>query len=144
LECHPIAITSRYGQNQELAPALGDPDEERTNWERDRQYNRIRYISVAIATHLRYTYLSLTYSSLFIILHTAFEKQQLGILDLSMISSRITQMVFSLLHILPHENKSIHMNFRTSLTSQTMVLISLSSQRMAFKFKGGPLSFLPP
>jgi hypothetical protein len=50
---YPVAVTSRYGQNQELGLQTDDMEEEGINWNRDRQFNRIRYMSVAIATHLR-------------------------------------------------------------------------------------------
>ena len=49
----PIAITSRYGQNQELGLNEETEMEEGLNWQRDRDFSRVRYISVAIATHLR-------------------------------------------------------------------------------------------
>lgn len=47
---YPVAITSRYGQNQELGLNI---EEEIVNWDRDRNFERIRYVTVAIATHLR-------------------------------------------------------------------------------------------
>lgn len=52
-ERYPVAITSRYGQNQEIGVDIEDMEEEGLNWYRDRQFSRIRYMSVAIATHLR-------------------------------------------------------------------------------------------
>jgi hypothetical protein len=50
----PVAITSRFGQNQRLAETVQYRAEERTNWSRDRDYSRIRYITLALATHIRY------------------------------------------------------------------------------------------
>jgi hypothetical protein len=49
----PIIITSRYGQNQELGSDEEDGAVDAENWEVDRDYGLIRYISVAIATHIR-------------------------------------------------------------------------------------------
>ncbi|KAF9442204.1 hypothetical protein P691DRAFT_789934 [Macrolepiota fuliginosa MF-IS2] len=45
----PICVTSRYGQNQQIGVNLGQEVE---NWHRDRDFSRIRYITVAIATHM--------------------------------------------------------------------------------------------
>lgn len=49
----PVAVTSRYGQNQPLGMLNTDETEEGDNWEHDRQFSHIRYISIALATHLR-------------------------------------------------------------------------------------------
>ena len=49
----PIAVTSRFGQNQQLSQSINDREEERINWMRDRDYSRIRYVTLALATHLR-------------------------------------------------------------------------------------------
>ena len=49
---YPVVITSRYGQNQEIGVHIDDMEEEGLNWYRDRQFSRIRYMSVAIAVHL--------------------------------------------------------------------------------------------
>jgi hypothetical protein len=49
----PVAVTSRFGQNQQLAKTEDELDEERLNWTRDRDYSRIRYVTLALATHLR-------------------------------------------------------------------------------------------
>ncbi|KIL55667.1 hypothetical protein M378DRAFT_17747 [Amanita muscaria Koide BX008] len=49
----PIAITSRFGQNQRLAQSQEEEEEETSNWKRDRDYKRIRYITFAAATHIR-------------------------------------------------------------------------------------------
>lgn len=45
----PVVITSRYGQNNRFGQA---PDIERDNWERDRVWSKIRFVTVALATHL--------------------------------------------------------------------------------------------
>ena len=59
----PIAITSRFGQNQRLAESPRDREEELFNWARDRDYSRIRYVTLALATHIRYfTFLHLIFS----------------------------------------------------------------------------------
>jgi hypothetical protein len=49
----PVAITSRFGQNQELASSIELRTEEQHNWARDRDYSRIRYLTIALATHIR-------------------------------------------------------------------------------------------
>jgi hypothetical protein len=59
----PITVTSEYGQNQEFGirsrTAL-----DQSNWSKDRDYTKIRYITLAVATHLRSVTLSLVSSSL--------------------------------------------------------------------------------
>jgi hypothetical protein len=45
----PIIITSSYGQNQQLGHL---PREEEDNWKRDRDFSRVRFMTVALATHL--------------------------------------------------------------------------------------------
>ena len=52
----PVAITSRFGQNQELASSIELREEEHDNWDRDRDYTRIRYLTLALATHIRYVH----------------------------------------------------------------------------------------
>ncbi|KAM6489215.1 hypothetical protein JOM56_015385 [Amanita muscaria] len=49
----PVAITSRFGQNQQLAESRADRDQEVLNWAQDRDYKRIRYLTIALASHLR-------------------------------------------------------------------------------------------
>jgi hypothetical protein len=51
VERFPICITSRYGQDQEIGI---DPEAEGANWYYDRDFSRIRFLNVAIATHLWY------------------------------------------------------------------------------------------
>jgi hypothetical protein len=50
----PVAVTSRFGQNQQFADTQDLRQEERLNWSRDCDYSRIRYLTVALASHLRY------------------------------------------------------------------------------------------
>jgi hypothetical protein len=49
----PVAITSRFGQNQQLAESIEDRRQERLNWRQDRDYSKIRYLTIAIASHIR-------------------------------------------------------------------------------------------
>jgi hypothetical protein len=49
----PVTITSIFGQNQELASSVELRNEEHDNWERDRDYARIRYLTLVLATHIR-------------------------------------------------------------------------------------------
>lgn len=49
----PVAITSRFGQNQQLAETDDDRRQERLNWRQDRDYTKIRYLTIALASHLR-------------------------------------------------------------------------------------------
>lgn len=49
----PVAVTSRFGQNQKLADTEELRVEERGNWSRECDYTRIRFITLALATHLR-------------------------------------------------------------------------------------------
>lgn len=54
LERTPLVITSRYGQNQDIAVEAVDAAVDAENWQADRDFSQIRYITMAIATHLRY------------------------------------------------------------------------------------------
>lgn len=54
----PVAITSLYGQNQPLPVREDDDAEESANWSRTRDFNRIKYMSLSIATHLESVHLS--------------------------------------------------------------------------------------
>jgi hypothetical protein len=47
----PIAITSIYGQNQPLAIWDDDANEDTENWSRSRDFTKLKYISVSIASH---------------------------------------------------------------------------------------------
>ncbi len=44
----PIIVTTTYGQNQQLGR---EPGEESINWGRDRDYSKVRFMTVALATH---------------------------------------------------------------------------------------------
>ena len=47
----PIAITSIYGQNQPLAIWDDEEDEDTHNWSRSRDFSKLKYVSVSIASH---------------------------------------------------------------------------------------------
>jgi hypothetical protein len=47
----PIAVTSIYGQNQPLAMWDDDAEEDTQNWSRSRDFTKLKYISVSIASH---------------------------------------------------------------------------------------------
>lgn len=47
----PIIVTSTYGQNQRLGL---HPTVESKNWHRDRDFSKVRFMTVALATHLWY------------------------------------------------------------------------------------------
>lgn len=49
----PIVITSRYGQNQDLGITADDMERDAASWARDRDFTQVRYISIAIATHIK-------------------------------------------------------------------------------------------
>ena len=49
----PVAITSRFGQNQELAASVELQEDELDNWARERDYGRIKYVTLALASHVR-------------------------------------------------------------------------------------------
>jgi hypothetical protein len=48
----PISVTSEYGQNQEFGDrtTLGV---DKLNWKKDRDWEKIGYLTLALATHLR-------------------------------------------------------------------------------------------
>lgn len=48
----PIAVTSRYGQNQPICQAALRQQEE-NDWQGERRYDRLRYVTMALATHVR-------------------------------------------------------------------------------------------
>jgi|ERR1700692_3333797 hypothetical protein len=50
----PITITSRCGQNQQICCATDGPehDEEDASWSRLRNFSQIKYLSIAIASHV--------------------------------------------------------------------------------------------
>ncbi|KIK22156.1 hypothetical protein PISMIDRAFT_11857 [Pisolithus microcarpus 441] len=49
----PVGVCMLYGQNQPIAVAAA-LEEEKRNWERDRNYRHIRHMSFSLATHLSY------------------------------------------------------------------------------------------
>jgi len=49
----PITVTSRYGQNQDLGMSPANAAETAGNWDRDRDFQRLRYMTIALATHIR-------------------------------------------------------------------------------------------
>jgi hypothetical protein len=49
----PIVVTSRYGQNAAIA-LEGNTRAEARAWDRDRDYSKIAYLTVAIATSIEY------------------------------------------------------------------------------------------
>jgi hypothetical protein len=50
----PVAVTSRFGQNQQLSQTTEETDQERYNWSCERDFRRIRYVTLALATHIRH------------------------------------------------------------------------------------------
>jgi hypothetical protein len=51
---HPITVTSIYGQNQPLSISEDDDPEDFDNWARYHDFSNIRYVTLSLATHLRY------------------------------------------------------------------------------------------
>jgi hypothetical protein len=49
----PICITSRYGQNIEMELDADHEAEEILNWKNERDFGKIRYFTVAVASHLQ-------------------------------------------------------------------------------------------
>lgn len=49
----PIAITSRFGQDQPICSSI-NRDTESISWLNERCYDQIRFVSVGLATHVRY------------------------------------------------------------------------------------------
>ncbi|KAG2146603.1 uncharacterized protein EDB93DRAFT_1250884 [Suillus bovinus] len=49
----PVGVTIRYGQNQPLL-VHGALDDERRNWDNDRNYTHIRQFTFSLATHISY------------------------------------------------------------------------------------------
>jgi hypothetical protein len=54
----PVVVTSRYGQNTAIA-LEGNITEEAAAWDRDRDYSKIAFLTVAIATSIKYVPLNL-------------------------------------------------------------------------------------
>lgn len=54
----PISVACRYGQNQPIASTDRHALRvEARNWNLERDYTNIRYMSMAIATHISYVFL---------------------------------------------------------------------------------------
>ena len=53
----PVAVTSLYGQNQPLPIWEDDDAEDSANWSRSHNFDRIKYLSISIATHLESVYI---------------------------------------------------------------------------------------
>ena len=49
----PVAITSRYGQNQQIGGSETNAEEEDRNWDIDRPWGEISHVTVALATHVQ-------------------------------------------------------------------------------------------
>lgn len=49
----PIIVTSRYGQNSQIA-VQGNELQEAENWQSERDYSKIAFLTVAIATSIQY------------------------------------------------------------------------------------------
>jgi|SRR5882757_2914965 len=56
LERSPIIVTSRYGQNAAIA-LPGNERQEAAAWQLDRDYSKIAFLTVAIATSIKYVHL---------------------------------------------------------------------------------------
>lgn len=48
----PITVASRFGQDQPIC-AMSSRDDEADNWNQERDYRKIRFVSVGLATHVR-------------------------------------------------------------------------------------------
>jgi len=48
----PVVVTSRYGHNQQMEDSSENMDEEADNWFRDRDWTTVRFLTVAVASHL--------------------------------------------------------------------------------------------
>jgi hypothetical protein len=49
----PVAVSVRYGQNIPICEP-GKHDEELQMWEQSRRWGMLRFVSIALATHIRY------------------------------------------------------------------------------------------
>jgi hypothetical protein len=49
----PVAITSRYGQNQLFGGSGHNGEVEDRNWDVDRPWGEISHMTIALATHVR-------------------------------------------------------------------------------------------
>jgi hypothetical protein len=51
-ERSPIVVTSRFGQNTEIA-GWGNEEEEAEEWQRERDFSKLSFITFAIATSIK-------------------------------------------------------------------------------------------
>lgn len=49
----PITITSRYGQDQDLGLEEDSYEEAAQNWNQDHNFTPVRYMTIALATHIQ-------------------------------------------------------------------------------------------
>ena len=52
----PVAITSRYGQNQLIGGSEANAGLEDRNWTEDRPWDKLSHVTVALATHIQYVF----------------------------------------------------------------------------------------
>jgi len=50
----PVAVTSRYGQNQKIGGSEANSAQEDSVWQEVRRWDEISHVTVALATHIRY------------------------------------------------------------------------------------------
>lgn len=50
----PIIVTSRYGQNQDIGTSDEEVIEDNDSWSRERDFSALRYVTIAIATHISF------------------------------------------------------------------------------------------
>jgi hypothetical protein len=60
LDNAPLVVTSCFGQNVEIA-VPGNEAQEALNWYGERDYNKIAFLTVALATSIKYVRLSLKF-----------------------------------------------------------------------------------
>jgi hypothetical protein len=53
----PVAVTSRYGQNQPFGGLQDNAEVEDRNWDGDRPWHQISHVTAALATHIRCVFL---------------------------------------------------------------------------------------
>ena len=49
----PVAVTSRYGQNQQIGSNEANSEVEDRNWDNDRPWDELSHVTIALATHIR-------------------------------------------------------------------------------------------
>jgi len=78
LDRNPIAVTSIYGQNQQLAMWDDETDEDIDNWSRSRDFTKLKYVSVSIASHFEYVILFPHLQTFLLISFTESKKSPVG------------------------------------------------------------------